>query len=49
MEKYLEDKKDMVWKTVRKWVKGYYYWRDGKRIHVKGHYRYVEIWVPKRW
>ncbi len=36
----------MPYKWVRRWVPGYYYWKGGKRIHVRGHYRWVKIWVP---
>jgi len=35
----------MVWKIVRKWVPGYYYARNGRRVHVRGHYKQVKIWI----
>ncbi len=36
-------KEDMV--KVRVWVSGHYYWKNGKRIHVKGHYKIID--APK--
>ena len=42
-----EDEK-MPYKWVRRWVPGFYYYKKGKRIHVKGHYKWVRIWVPSK-
>ena len=40
----------LPYKTVRKWIRGYYYYNSkGKRVHVRGHYKYVQIWVPRKW
>ena len=42
--------KDMPYMRKRVWVPGYYYYtRSGKRVHVRGHYKYITVWVsPKR-
>lgn len=36
----------MAWKIVRKWIPGRYIIRNRKRVHIRGHYRKVKIWVP---
>ena len=41
-------KNKMPYKWVRKWVPGYYYYKNGKRVHVRGHYKRVQVWVSSR-